>query len=78
MTGTTFKLIVLASLYNVAAFGQDAPTQDVPIEEIQTQDIPPTEGVIGEDPIHQELRALKDAVMDAFNKRDMERLATYL
>lgn len=44
----------------------------------KAEDIPPSEGVAIEDPAHQDLRALKDTVMDAFNKRDMDRLASTL
>lgn len=31
-----------------------------------------------EDPVHNELRALRDGVLDAFNKRDIDRLLTYV
>ena len=86
MAGSMFKLILLTSLYTSATQGQDVPSQDTPIQDVPAQevqnvpaqDIPATEGVVGEDPVHQELRTLKESVMDAFNKRDMERLATYL
>ena len=31
-----------------------------------------------EDPVHEELRALRDGVLDAFNKSDLERLLTFV
>jgi ketosteroid isomerase-like protein len=54
----------------------DGTTEEAPPIDGTTADIPPTEGVAAEDPAHQELRNLKDSVMDAFNKRDMEKLVT--
>jgi ketosteroid isomerase-like protein len=31
-----------------------------------------------EDPVHNELRALRDSMLDAFNKKDLDRLLTYV
>jgi uncharacterized protein (TIGR02246 family) len=31
-----------------------------------------------EDPVHNELRALRDGVLDAFNKKDVDRLVSYV
>src|SRR4051794_19107745 len=43
-----------------------------PVRAQQIQDVP------ADDPVHQQLRAVKDKMVEAFNKRDVEGLLQYL